>query len=62
MTKNIQVLLKKVFTEEQVKEFLKKLKVPDYSIFNNGRRPLHKFHCCLRENGQGASLNQIRSF
>ena len=32
MTQNIQVLLKKAVTEEKDEEFLKKLKVPDYSI------------------------------
>ena len=32
MTENIQVPLKKSVTEEENVEFLKKLKVPDYSI------------------------------
>ena len=32
MTENIQVELKKTVTEEENVEFLKKLKVPDYSI------------------------------
>ncbi|KAH0688899.1 hypothetical protein KY289_016257 [Solanum tuberosum] len=32
MTQNIQVPLKKAVTEEEAEEFLKKIKVPDYSV------------------------------